>query len=35
VHNLVVEVLNGTVEVESEQGRGTRVRVRVPMTPKA
>ena len=35
VHNLVVEVLNGTVEVESEQGRGTRVRVRVPLTPKA
>ena len=34
VHNLVVEVLNGTVEVESEQGRGTRVRVRVPLTPK-
>jgi PAS domain S-box-containing protein len=30
VHNLVVEVLNGTVEVESEQGRGTRVRVRMP-----
>ena len=35
VHNLVVEVLNGTVEVESEVGRGTRVRVRVPLTPKA
>ena len=35
VHNLVVEMLNGTVEVESEQGRGTRVRVWVPLTPKA
>ena len=32
VHNLVVEVLNGTVDVESEQGRGTTVRVRIPMT---
>jgi len=31
VHNLVVEVLNGTVEVESEQGRGTRVFVRIPL----
>ncbi len=35
VHNLVVEVLNGTVVVESEKGRGTRVRVQIPMTPAA
>jgi PAS domain S-box-containing protein len=34
VHNLVVEVLNGTVEVESEVGRGTRVRVRIPLKPE-
>jgi signal transduction histidine kinase len=35
VHNLVVEVLNGTVDVESEAGRGTRVRIQIPMTPTA
>ncbi len=33
VHNLVVEVLQGSVEIVSTPGRGTCVKIRLPLTP--
>jgi signal transduction histidine kinase len=31
VHNLVIKVLGGTIAVDSEPGRGTTMRIRIPL----